>query len=143
MNNNPLVAGLLVVVMIGTVHHASAQTIETDAIKIKRLEATVEELTLQLAQTIQERNRLRDTLTRALTARDQGKRVVAGCDIAEGHNFIAYHERREGLAAGYWLGKNGNAKACTKPQLQEILDTYDIEPYDKAYKILRYEISTR
>ena len=143
MSNNPFVAGLLVAAMIGGAHYASAQTIETDTTNIKRLEATVEELTLQLAQTIQERDRLREALTKALAAGEQGKRVVAGCDLAEGHNFIAYHGHREGLAAGYWLEKNGNAKACTKPQLQEIWDTYDIKSYDKASKILRYEISTR
>lgn len=143
MSKNPLATGLLVAAILGGSQHASAQSTERDAIKIKRLEATVEELTLQLAQTIQERNRLREALTQALAAADQGKRIVEGCDIAEGHNFIAYHEQREGLAAGYWLGKNGNAKACTKAQLQEILDTYDIRSYDKAYKILRFEISTR
>ena len=143
MNNNPLVAGLLVAVMIAGVHHASAQTTETDATKIMRLETTVEELTLQLAETIQERNRLRTALSQALEAQGQGRRVVSGCDLSTGHNFIAYHSAREGIAAGYWLSKEDNAKKCTKAQLQEISRTYDIRSHDKAYKLLRFEISTR
>ena len=143
MSNKSLVAGLLIGLMIGAAHHASAQTIETDATKIKRLEATVEELTLQLAETIQERNRLRSALSQALEAQRQGRQVVSGCDLSDGHNFIAYHDRREGLAVGYWLSRDGNAKKCTKAQLEEISRTYSILSTDKAYKILRYEISTR
>jgi|DEB0MinimDraft_6_1074348.scaffolds.fasta_scaffold02413_4 hypothetical protein len=143
MSNNPFVAGLLVAAMMGGAHHASAQNIETDATKIKRLEATVEELTLQLADTIQERNRLRSALAQALEAKSQGRQVVSGCDLAAGHNFIAYHSDREGIAAGHWLSRDGNAKKCTKAQLQEISRTYEIRSYDKAYKILRFEISTR
>lgn len=143
MKKNPLLAGLLVTAIVGSAHHAISQTIETDSTKIKRLEATVEELTLQLADTIQERNRLRSALAQALEAKSQGRQVVSGCDLAAGHNFIAYHSEREGLAAGYWLSRDGNAKKCTKAQLQEISRTYDIREWDKAYKILRYEISTR
>ena len=143
MSNNAFAAGLLVAAMIGGAHHASAQTIESDATKIKRLEATVEELTLQLADTIQERNRLRSALSQALESKSQGRQVVSGCDLSDGHNFIAYHDRREGLAVGYWLSRDGNAKKCTKAQLEEISRTYSILSTDKAYKILRYEISTR
>lgn len=143
MSNNPLMTGLLIAVMIGASHHVSAQITETDATKIKRLEATVEELTLQLAETIQDRNRLRSALSQALEAKSQGRQVVSGCDLAAGHNFIAYHSEREGIAAGYWLSKDGNAKKCTKAQLQEISRIYDVREWDKAYKILRHEISTR
>lgn len=143
MSNYHFVAGLLVAVMVASADHASAQTNDTDALKIKRLEATVEELTIQLADTIQERNRLRSALSQALEAKSLGRQVVVGCDLAAGHNFIAYHSEREGIAAGYWLSSDGNAKKCTKSQLQEISRTYDIREWDKAYKILRYEISTR
>lgn len=143
MSNNPLVAGLLIAVMIGASHHASAQITETDATKIKRLEATIEELTLQLAEAIQDRNRLRSALSQALEAQSQGRQVVTGCELAAGHKFIAYHSVREGIAAGLWLSRDGNAKKCTKTQLQEISRTYDIREWDTAYKILRYEISTR
>jgi len=143
VSNYPFLAGLLVAVMIASADHASAQTNDTDALKIKRLEATVEELTIQLADTIQERNRLRSALSQALEAKSQGRQVVVGCDLAAGHTYIAYHEQREGIAAGHWLSQNGNAKKCTKAQLQEISRTYDIKNWDKANKILRFEISTR
>lgn len=143
MSKNPLATGLLVAAILGGIQHASAQTTEHDATKIKRLEATIEQLTLQLAKTVEERNRLRDALSREFVHQYGEGRNALGCDIVAAQDFARNHAYREGIALGLWLEENGKGQDCTRNQLESFTETFDIRPDDVARKILEDEISTR
>ena len=121
---------------------AHAADSQEDTAKILRLETTVEELTVQLADTIAERNRLREALSDAIAAQSAGQKVVIGCDVDDAKRYASYSSRKEESLAD-WLKRDGNASKCTAPLLQSLQAFFKPVPYREAGQIIKYELSTR
>ena len=114
--------------------------LDDDEIKIRRLENTVEQLTLQLAKTIEERNRLRNALLQNFTTRYSASRDQFGCDATAAAEYIRNHTYREGIALGLWLEENGRGMDCTRDQLENFRRTYELRSGDLAKRIIDTEI---
>lgn len=120
-----------------------AQTDESGEVKIRKLETTIEQLTLQLAKTVEERNRLRKALLDKLTAQEIYMSEAFGCDLLAANEYIQNHPYREGIALGLWLEANGRAGICTQDQLKYLKATYSVRVGDIAHKIIEQEVSSR
>ena len=121
---------------------AQAADSQEDTAKILRLETTVEELTIQLADTIAERNRLREALSDAIAAQSAEQKVVIGCDVDDAKRYASYSSNKEASLAD-WLKRDGNASKCTASQLQSLQAFFEPNPYLEAGQIVKYELSTR
>ena len=126
---------------------ANAQAQSEEVLELRRdnlrLEATVEELTLQLAGALQERNNLREALAEAMRAQSSGKRVVVGCDTLEASEKVAYSAYTMDSVLASWLRSDNNAKKCTKSQLYELRDTHDLQVYHDSWEIISFELNQR
>lgn len=107
---------------------SSFAQLNDDEIKIRRLENTVEQLTLQLAKTIEERNRLRNALLQNFSTRYSASRAPFGCNATAAAEYIRNHAYREGIALGLWLEENGRGMDCTRDQLEYFRSTYAMSP---------------
>ena len=92
----------------------NTQAQSEDVLELRRenlcLEATVEELTLQLAEALEERNNLREALSEAIRAQSSGKKVVVGCDTLKAKERVAYSSAGVDYTLTRWLRENDNAK---------------------------------
>lgn len=128
--------------LIFAVYSPAAASHESPELKqrIARLEATVEELTFKLSEALEQRNNLREAMSQALQAKQQGKAVVAGCDTGGLPRLVAYSNNTF-LSLDRWV--KSNAGKCTGPQLRQILSAYSDEMYTSTTKILEFELSIR
>lgn len=108
-----------------------------------RLEATVEELALQLAEALEERNNLREALSEALRAQSSGKKAVVGCDTLKAKERVAYSSASVDYTLTAWLRQNDNAKKCTRSQLIELRQTYGLSEYTNSSQIIDFELGQR
>lgn len=108
--------------------------------RVARLEATVEELTFKLSEALEQRNNLREAMSQALQAKQQGKAVVAGCDTSGLPKLVAYSDNAS-WSLESWIKRT--AATCTGPQLRQVLNDYSSQLYSSSEKILRYELSIR
>jgi len=88
--------------------------------RIKKLEVTVEQLSMQLGEKVVENKRLTAAMADALSAERSGAKIVSGCDVKAIQRSVAF-------ASGEFNKKNtllsaikSNGENCTKPQLREI-----------------------
>lgn len=140
MKNLGTVAVLLTLLL--AVHSPIAVSHESPELKqrVARLEATVEELTFKLSEALEQRNNLREAMSQALQAKQQGKAVVAGCDTSKLPRMVAYSSNVYRSLAS-WV--QSNADKCTGPQLRQVLNDYSEQMNSNSTKILRYELSIR
>lgn len=140
MKNLGTLAVLLTLLL--AVHSPIAVSHESPELKqrVARLEATVEELTFKLAEALEQRNNLREAMSQALQAKQQGKTVVAGCDTSGLPKLVAYSDNAS-WSLESWVKKT--AAKCTAPQLRQVLNDYNAQLYSSSEKILRYELSIR
>ena len=140
MKNLGTLAVLLTLLL--AVHSPIAVSHESPELKqrVARLEATVEELTFKLSEALEQRNNLREAMSQALQAKQQGKAVVAGCDTSGLPRLVAYAGNAS-LELDSWVTRN--AKECTAPQLQQVLNDYSGTLYGSSKRVLRYELSIR
>ena len=108
-----------------------------------RLEATVEELTLQLAEALEERNNLREALSEAIRAQSSGKKVVVGCDTLRAKEEVAYSTNPVDYTLTQWLRRNDNAKKCTESKLVELRQAYGLRDYADSSQIIDFELGQR
>ena len=108
-----------------------------------RLEATVEELALQLAEALEERNNLREALSEALRAQSSGKKAVVGCDTLKAKERVAYSSYTVDSSLTSWLRQNDNAKKCTRSQLTELRQAYGLPAYADSSQIIDFELGQR
>ena len=128
--------------LIFAVHSPLTLSHESQELKqrVARLEATVEELTFKLSEALEQRNNLREAMSEALQAKQQGKPAVAGCDTSGLPRLVAYANR---ASAALYSWVEANASKCTAPQLRQVLSNFTNELYNSSEKILRYELSIR
>ena len=126
---------------------ANAQAQSEEVLELRRenlrLEATVEELSLQLAEALQERNNLREALAEAMRAQSSGKKAVVGCDTLKAKERVAYSSANVDYTLTRWLRENGNAKKCTRSQLTEIRKTYGLSEHADSSQIIDFELGQR
>ena len=129
--------------LIFAVHSPLTLSHESQELKqrVARLEATVEELTFKLSEALEQRNNLREAMSEALQAKQQGKPAVAGCDTSGLPRLVAYAANNASGALYGWV--KANASKCTAPQLRQVLSNFTNELYNSSEKILRYELSIR
>ena len=141
MNNLGTLAVLLTLLL--AVHSPIAVSHESPELKqrVARLEATVEELTFKLSEALEQRNNLREAMSQALQAKQQGKAVVAGCDTSGLPRLVAYAGSNPGSDLAAWVRRNSGK--CTAPQLRQVLNDFSEELYSTSKKIIRYELSIR
>lgn len=108
-----------------------------------RLEATVEELTLQLAEALEERNNLREALSEAMRAQSSGKKLVAGCDTLKARERVAYSSAPKDYTLTAWLRENDNSKKCTRSQLIELRQAFGLSDYADSSRIIDFELGQR
>ena len=108
--------------------------------RVARLEATVEELTFKLSEALEQRNNLREAMSQALQAKQQGKPVVAGCDTSGLPRAVAY-AAYPGTVLRDWI--NENVQKCSAVQIKQVINDYSTDLYSASIKILRYELSIR
>lgn len=108
--------------------------------RVARLEATVEELTFKLSEALEQRNNLREAMSQALQAKQQGKPVVAGCDTSGLPKAVAYSEY-PGLTLSNWVKQN--VRKCSALQIKQMMNDFSNDLYSQTVKILRYELSIR
>ena len=105
--------------------------------QILRLEYTVEELTLKLAERTLENRRLTESLQAAVVASKRGEVVVLGCDLAKVNKDYAFGSNS---VITQFLRTHG--AECTKTQISEIYNTYGAGGSNKtslaADKLLYY-----
>lgn len=87
--------------------------------RVFRLEATVEELTFKLAESLAENKRLTTALKQAMIARREGLRVTQGCDTAELDKLYAYGGNP---ALDSFIRKN--VESCTRNEVLHIYNKY-------------------
>ncbi|WP_157117843.1 hypothetical protein [Oceanicoccus sagamiensis] len=100
--------------------------------KILRLEATVEQLSIQLAEKSLENKRLTAALKEAMESSRRGERVTLGCDLdllAKNYAFYGHNSITS------FLKKSG--EKCTKTQLITISKSYSYMSPD-ARRLLEY-----
>ena len=100
---------------------ASGARAESLQDEVLRLEATIKTLTVQNAELIKENENLRKQMSKAISAKREGKKVVAGCDVKAMEKKVVY-ESNFATAQRYseeWLKSNG--ERCTDSQLQQIM----------------------
>lgn len=133
--------------IIGCVVAANAQAQSEEVLELRRenlrLEATVEELALQLAEALEERNNLREALSEALRAQSSGKKVVVGCDTLKAKERVAYSSYTVDSTLTRWLRENDNAKKCTRSQLIELRQAYGLSEYSDSSQIIDFELGQR
>lgn len=125
-----------------TAYSTEAMSHESPDLKqrITRLEATVEELTLKLSEALEQRNKLRAAMSEVLQAKQNGTKIVAGCDTDDLKKKIAYSSTPS-YSLGNWLGEHANK--CTLPQLQYIGSYFQSLLTGDSRRILNYEVSIR
>lgn len=140
MNNLGTIALLLT--LFFAAHSPLALSHESPELKqrVARLEATVEELTFKLSEALEQRNNLREAMSQALQAKQQGKAVVAGCDTSGLPRAVAYAQY-PGAILRDWI--NENVQKCTAPQIKQVMNDFSYDLYAASLKILRYELSIR
>lgn len=141
MKNHGAITALLTLFLAA--HSPVALSHESQELKqrVARLEATVEELTFKLSEALEQRNNLREAMSQALQAKQQGKAVVAGCDTSGLPRLVAYAGTNPGSDLAMWVRRNSGK--CTAPQLRQVLNDFSDELYSTSEKILRYELSIR
>jgi hypothetical protein len=87
--------------------------------RIFRLEATVEELTFKLAESLAENKRLSTALKQAMRAKREGLRVTQGCDTAELDKLYAYGG---GSAVDSFIREN--VETCSRDEVLHIYNKY-------------------
>lgn len=112
--------------------------------RIERLEATVEELTFQLAKSLEESRRMEMALNQAMSSSRQGKVVVTGCDLSSFYEARAY-DNWLWTGAQFWV--KSNAKKCSKLQLTELRKSI-VSNMSEAYRrgalsVIDYESAKR
>ena len=98
-----------------------------------RLEATVEELTFKLAETLLENKRLTQALKGAMEATREGTRVVEGCDLKALDKIYAF----EGVTALNKFIKDHIAD-CTKAQIKSIRAVHGRRTSTASDRLLDY-----
>jgi hypothetical protein len=98
-----------------------------------RLEATVEELTFKLAETLLENKRLTQALKGAMAATREGTRVVEGCDLKELEKIYAYSG---GTGLNNFIRKY--VAVCTKAQIKSIRDVHGRRTSTASNRLLDY-----
>ena len=88
--------------------------------RIKKLEVTVEQLSMQLGEKVVENKRLTAAMADALSAERSGAKIVSGCDVEAIQRSVAFasgpYDKRDTLLSAI----KSNAENCTKPQLKKI-----------------------
>lgn len=101
--------------------------------RMLRLEATVEELTFKLAETLLENKRLSQALKGAMTATREGTRVAVGCDLKALDKIYAF-EGRPGLNKFI----KDHVADCTKAQIQSIKREHTSHTSTASDRLLNY-----
>ena len=88
--------------------------------QVLRLEATIRTLTVQNAELIKENDNLRKQMANAISAKREGKLVVAGCDVKSISKQVTFESDRLRAAEilENWLKREG--ANCTDQQLRQI-----------------------
>ena len=101
--------------------------------RMLRLEATVEELTFKLAETLLENKRLSQALKGAMTATREGTRVAVGCDLKALDKIYAF-EGNPGLNQFI----KDHVADCTKAQIQSIKKEHGSYTSSASDRLLNY-----
>ena len=101
--------------------------------RMLRLEATVEELTFKLAETLLENKRLSQALKGAMTATREGTRVAVGCDLKALDKIYAF-EGNPGLNQFI----KDHVADCTKAQIQSIKKEFGSRTSSASDRLLNY-----
>ena len=101
--------------------------------RMLRLEATVEELTFKLAETLLENKRLSQALKGAMTATREGTRVAVGCDLKALDKIYAF-EGNPGLNQFI----KDHVADCTKAQIKSIRAVHGRRTSTASDRLLDY-----
>ena len=101
--------------------------------RMLRLEATVEELTFKLAETLLENKRLTQALKDAMTATREGTRVAVGCDLKALDKMYAFDGH-----AGLNRFISDRVADCTKAQIQSIKKKHGRYTSNSSDRLLNY-----
>ena len=88
--------------------------------KIKKLEVTVEQLSVQLAEKVIENKRLTVSMTEALSAERSGARIVSGCDVKAITRLVAYTSGESDKQRALVKEVKAHGQNCTKLQLRTL-----------------------
>ena len=88
--------------------------------KVKRLEITVEQLSVPLAEKTAENKRLTAAMAAALVAQRSGSRVVTGCDTKNIEQQVAFTSGELGKQTKLVNLLREEASKCTKDQLRTL-----------------------
>ena len=88
--------------------------------RIKKLEVTVEQLSMQLAEKVVESKRLTAAMAVALSAERSGAKIVSGCDVEAIQRSVAFASGAHVKARTLLSAITSNGENCTKPQLKKI-----------------------
>ena len=99
---------------------ASGARAESLQDEVLRLEATIKTLTVQNAELIKENENLRKQMSKAISAKREGKLAVAGCDVESISKMVTFESNRIQAAEilENWLKREGTN--CTDQQLRQI-----------------------
>lgn len=107
------------------------------------LQAANDELTLRVAELLEENRNLRRHVENALVAASQGRPVVVGCDPQELRRELVTSDGWPSTATD-WI--DANQSECTVQQLEYIyqnIDKWSSKPMATADRLLRYYIDQR
>ena len=88
--------------------------------RIKKLEVTVEQLSMQLAEKVVENKRLTAAMADALSAERSGAKIVSGCDVEAIQRSVAFASGATAKKNTLFSEIKSNGGNCTKPQLKKI-----------------------
>ena len=88
--------------------------------RIKKLEVTVEQLSMQLAEKVVENKRLTAAMADALSAERSGAKIVSGCDVEAIQRSVAFASGNLSKANTLFSQIKSKGGNCTKPQLKKI-----------------------
>ena len=116
---------------------AVADCTEKDA-QILQMRTTIDQLTVRVAQLVEENDRLEEATLSALASVREGKKVVQGCDVAEFEKTMAYSDWNY-YTAEQWV--RPNASNCTDAQIKEVLNLIGSRyNFEASKSILRFEL---
>lgn len=115
--NHKQVSYWLLLMLFVTGSAARAESLQD---QVLRLEATIKTLTVQNAELIKENDNLRKEMANAISAKREGKKVVAGCDIKSISKVVTFESYQPNAMQRLenWLKSEGTN--CTDEQLRQI-----------------------
>lgn len=130
--------GLLTIVMLFlSSAHAAGEL--SDAERITRMQAAIDELADRVSELKAENSQLEEALAEALEAGRTGRRVVTGCDVGELRRELAFESNRASEEFKFLRWAESNGSNCTSSQLRELMSIARSLAYsDEAIKAVQF-----